>query len=58
MLINYAAAVSTIKNASIENQNKCNILMDRIITTTMKGLKLPGDTQEFDTVQQNLVVRG
>ena len=42
MLVHYAAAVSTIKNATIQNQDKCKVLMQRIMTTTMKGLKLSG----------------
>ena len=58
MLVHYAAALGTIKNASIQNQDKCKILMQRIMTTTMKGLKLPGEPQELETVQQNLFSLG
>ena len=58
MLVHYAAALCTIKNASIQNQDKCKILMQRIMTTTMKGLKLPGEPQELETVQQNLFSLG
>ena len=58
MLVHYAAALSTIKNASIQNQDKCKILMQRIMSTTMKGLKLPGEQQELDLVEQSLVSLG
>ena len=58
MMIHYAAAVGTIKNASVQNQDKCKTFMQRILANTLKGLNLPGGQQELDQVQQNLTALG
>ena len=58
MLVNYAAAKSTIKNASLQYKEKSCTLIQRIVSTTLKGMHMPGGQQELAVVQQNLTTRG
>ena len=54
MNISYAAAKSTIKNATIQQQEKASQLMFKIIQSSLKGMKMPGGEEELAAIQQSL----
>ena len=58
MNVHYAAAKCTIKNASVEYQDKSCQLLKNIIQSTLKTVKLAGGDQERAQVQQRLEEKG
>ena len=54
MEIYYTAGKCGIKNPSIEQLEKCEQLLERIITTVLKGITLPG----VDTIKQQIISQG
>ena len=52
--IYYAAGKCGINNASIEQLEKCEQLLERIITTVLRGINLPG----IDAIKQQLISQG
>ena len=54
MEIYYAAGLCAIKNPHIENLDNCEQLLDRMVTSVLQGITLPG----IDDVKQQLINLG
>ena len=54
MEIYYAAGKCGIKSPSIEEREKCEQLLERIVTTVLRGITLPG----IDAIKQQLISQG
>ena len=50
MIVNYAASKSLIKNPSQQQSGKAFELLQRIIETTLRGMKMAGGDEEKTTV--------
>ena len=49
--VSYAACKSTIKNPSVEQQEKVYEFLLRILQTSLRGMKMPGGEQELAQIQ-------
>ena len=58
MFVSYAAAKSAIKLPSLEHQAKMGSLLERVIQTSLKSLKMPDEGTDRAQVQESLINRG
>ena len=58
MNVSYASAKCTIKNASMEQLQKTEQYVNKIITTSLKGLTFPNGDVERAEIENSLAERG